>query len=80
MVISGCQVLRSSDIVMMGGLQVLDTLGMFPCSIFVGVKGHLGKERGKEHCKPNKVRKRCLQNEFPLAVAGLPDPKTNILF
>jgi hypothetical protein len=65
---------------MMGGLQVLDTLGMFGCTIFVDVERHLGKRAETEHCKPNKVLKRCLQNEFPLAVAGLPDPKTNILF
>jgi len=80
MVINGCQVLRSSVKVIVDGLQVLDTLGMFPCSIFVRVKGHLGKEREKEHCKPNKVLKHRLQNEFPLAVAGLPDHETNILF
>jgi len=80
MVISGCQVLRSYVKVMMGGLQVLDTLGMFSCSFFVDVERHLGKERETEQSKPNKVLKHRLQNEFPLAVAGLPDPKTNILF
>ena len=79
MVISGCQVLRSYVKVMMDGLQVLDTLDKFACTIFVDVESDLGKERGKEHCKPNKVLKHRLQNEFPPAVAGLPDPKTNIL-
>ena len=79
MVIDGCQVLRSYDIVMMGGLQVLDTLGMFGCTIFVGVESDLGKTTQTEHSKQNNVLKHRLQNEFPPAVAGLPDPKTNIL-
>jgi hypothetical protein len=65
---------------MMGGLQVLDTLGMFSCSFFVRVESDLGKRAETEQSKPNKVLKHRLQNEFPLAVAGLPDPKTNILF
>jgi hypothetical protein len=63
MVINGCQVLISSVKVIVYGLQVLDTLGMFGCTIFVGVERQLGKERGKEQSKQNKVRKRCLQNE-----------------
>lgn len=79
MVITKCQVLRSYDIVMMGGLQVLDTLGMFACTIFVRVESDLGKRAETEHSKQNNVLKRCLQNEFKPAVAGLPDPKTNIL-
>ena len=79
MVISGCQVLRSYVKVMMGGLQVLDSLDKFACTIFVRVESDLGKRAETEQSKPNKVRKRCLQNERKPAVAGLPDPKTNIL-
>jgi hypothetical protein len=64
---------------MVGGLQVLDSLDMFACTIFVGVESDLGKTTQTEHSKQNKVRKRCLRNERKPAVAGLPDPKTNIL-